>query len=64
MSPLRERMIEDMILAGLALGTRQAYTQAVRRLAARYRRSPDQLSEDEVRSWPCCTEVVGADSPQ
>ena len=27
MSPLRERMIEDMILAGLALGTRQAYTQ-------------------------------------
>jgi len=27
MSPLRERMIEDMTLAGLALGTRQAYTQ-------------------------------------
>ena len=52
MSPLRERMIEDMILAGLALGTRQAYTQAVRRLAAHYRRSPDQLSEEEVRELP------------
>jgi hypothetical protein len=26
-------MNEDMTLAGLALGTRQAYTQAVRRLA-------------------------------
>jgi Phage integrase, N-terminal SAM-like domain len=51
MSPLRERMIEDMILAGLALGTRQAYTQAVGRLAARYRRSPDQLSEEEVRAY-------------
>jgi hypothetical protein len=51
MSPLRKRMIEDMILAGLALGTRQAYTQAVRRLAARYRRSPDQLSEEEVRGY-------------
>src|ERR1700732_4681865 len=51
MSQLRERMIEDMILAGLALGTRQAYTQAVRRLAARYRRSPDQLSEEEVRGY-------------
>ena len=51
MSPLRERMIEDMTLAGLALGTRQAYTQAVRRLAARYRRSPDQLSEVEVRGY-------------
>ena len=47
MSPLRERMIEDMILAGLALGTRQAYTQAVHRLAARFRRSPDRLSEEE-----------------
>jgi phospholipid transport system substrate-binding protein len=34
MSPLRERMIEDMTLAGLALGTRQAYTQALRCLAA------------------------------
>jgi hypothetical protein len=51
MSPLRERMIEDMTLAGLALGTRQAYTQAVRRLAVHYRRSPDRLSEEEVRSY-------------
>ena len=50
MSPLRERMIEDMTLAGLALGTRQAYTQAVRRLAVHCRRSPDQLSEEEVHS--------------
>jgi hypothetical protein len=49
MSPLRERMIEAMTLAGLALGTRQTYTQSVRLLAARYRRSPDQLSEEEVR---------------
>jgi site-specific recombinase XerD len=51
MSTLRERMIEDMTLAGLALGTRQAYTQAVRRLAVHFRRSPDQLSEEEVRSY-------------
>ena len=51
MSPLRTRMIDDMTLAGLALGTRQAHTQAVRRLAARYRRSPDQLSEEEVRGY-------------
>ncbi len=51
MSPLRERMIEDMTLAGLALGTQQIYIQAVRRLAAHYRRSPDQLSEEEVRAY-------------
>jgi predicted DNA-binding transcriptional regulator YafY len=47
MSPLRARMIEDMTLAGLAAG----YIQSVRRLAAHYRRSPDQLSEEEVRAY-------------
>ena len=51
MSPLRARMIEDMTLAGLAVGTRKIYIQAVRRLAAHYRRSPDELSEEEVRSY-------------
>ena len=41
MSPLRARMIEDMTLAGLAVGTQKIYTQAVSRLAKHYRRSPD-----------------------
>jgi integrase/recombinase XerD len=52
MSPLCARMIEDMTLAGLALGTQQNYAQAVRRLSAYYHRSPDQLSEEEVRGYP------------
>src|SRR4051812_41193106 len=51
MSPLRARMIEDMTLAGLAAGTQQVYVQAVCQLAAHYRRSPDQLSEEEVRAY-------------
>ena len=51
MSPLRARMIEDMTLAGLAVGTQKLYAQAVHRLAAHYRRSPDQLSEEEVRGY-------------
>jgi len=51
MSPLRMRMIEDMSLAGLAVGTQRIYTQAVYRLAAHHRRSPDQLSEEEVRGY-------------
>jgi len=50
MLPLRARMIEDMTLAGLTEGTRDAYVGAVRQLAAFYRRSPDQLSEEEVRA--------------
>jgi hypothetical protein len=51
MSQQRARMIEDMILAGLAEGTRKLYVQAMRRLAAHYHRSPDLLSEEEVRSY-------------
>jgi site-specific recombinase XerD len=51
MSPLRIRMIEDMTLAGLSPGTQAAYIDAVRKLAAYYRRSPDQLSEEEVRAY-------------
>jgi hypothetical protein len=51
MSPLRARMIEDMTLAGLAEGTRKIYSQAVYRLAAHYRRAPDQLNKEEVRAY-------------
>ena len=50
-TPLRRRMIGDMTLAGLAAGTQQAYVAAVRGLAARYRRSPDRLTEEEVRAY-------------
>jgi hypothetical protein len=51
MTPLRLQMIEDMKSAGLAAGTQAVYIDAVRRLAARYRRSPDQLSEEEVSGY-------------
>ncbi len=51
MTPLRKRMIEDMVSAGLAPSTQAAYIQAVRGLAAYYRRSPDLLGEAEVRSY-------------
>jgi hypothetical protein len=51
MTPLRCRMIEDMTLAGLAPRSRDIYIKSIRRLAAHYRRSPDELSEEEVRSY-------------
>ena len=51
MTPLRLRMIEDMKSAGLAAATQTVYIDSVRRLAAHYRRSPDQLSEEEVRAY-------------
>jgi len=51
MTPLRKRMIDDMTLAGLAPRTQDVYIQAVRGLAGHYRRSPDRISEEEVRRY-------------
>ena len=51
MTPLRARMIEDMKLAGLAAKTQEVYLQAVRALAKHSMKSPDQLSEEEVRRY-------------
>lgn len=48
---LRSRMIADMKSAGLAASTQHVYLYGVRNLAAHYMRSPDLLSEDEVRSY-------------
>jgi phage-related protein len=51
MTPLRQRMIEDMQLQGFSLGTQQAYVRAVRQLADYYHRSPDGINEEELRSY-------------
>ncbi len=51
MTALRRRMIEDMQLRGLAELTQSAYVRAVRELAVYYNKSPDQINEEEVRSY-------------
>ncbi len=51
MSELRKRMIECLQLRGLAERTQEAYTRAVRQLAAHYHKSPDQISEAELRQY-------------
>jgi len=51
MTPLRERMLEDLRLRGLSSKTQEAYVGAVRQLAAHYHKPPDQLSEDELRQY-------------
>jgi len=51
MTELRERMIEDMRLHGLAPTTQKIYLNAVQNLAKHYKRSPDQLSEEEIRKF-------------
>jgi Phage integrase, N-terminal SAM-like domain len=51
MASLRERMIEDMMLAGYAPGTRRIYLDQARRLAKHYMIAPDQLTEQQVRDY-------------
>ncbi len=51
MSELRNRMIQDMKLAGLVEGTRREYVRAVRQLTAYYMVSPDRLSERQVQDY-------------
>ena len=72
MGELRTRMIRDMTLRGFSPRTHEAYIAAVVRLARHYRRSPDQLTADEVqaslahliherkRSWSTCAQAVHA----
>ena len=49
MTPLRQRMIEDMHLRGLSPATQRAYLQAVQYFAQHFGTSPDQLTEEHLR---------------
>ena len=51
MTPLRQRMIEDMQLRGLSEKTQESYVRAVRQLAEHCAKPPDQISEEEVRQY-------------
>jgi site-specific recombinase XerD len=44
-------MIEDMQLRGLSENTQVAYVLAVRQLAEHYSKSPDQITEEELRQY-------------
>ena len=51
MTELRRRMIEDMGLHGLAATTQKTYLEAIKILAKYYKRSPNQLCEEEIRKF-------------
>jgi integrase len=51
MIPIRRKMIEAMQLHGLSEATQKSYVRHVRQLTAHYHKSPDQLSEEEVRRY-------------
>lgn len=51
MTELRCRMMADMKLHGLAPGTQKVYLKSVERLARHFHRSPDRLSEQDLRDY-------------
>jgi integrase/recombinase XerD len=50
-SPLRQRMMEDMRLRKLAPQTQAGYIRSVRRLASYLRRPPDTATVEDLRNF-------------
>ena len=48
-SPLRQRMIEDMTARGLSRQTQRGHILACKRFAAYLKRSPDTATAEDVR---------------
>ena len=48
-TPLRQRMLDDMKLRNMALSTRKIYVSSVAGFSAYHGRSPDQLTLEDVR---------------
>jgi len=51
MTPLRQRMTEDMRLRNLGLSTQRAYLQYVAQFAGYFHRSPEMLGPAEIRAF-------------
>lgn len=51
MTELRKKMEDDMRLHGYAERTRKSYVNAVKVLAKHYGRSPDKLTQEEIRGF-------------
>jgi integrase/recombinase XerD len=51
MTPLRQKMINDMKLRRFAISTQNLYIHAVKDLARYYHRSPDLISEEEAHYY-------------
>ncbi len=50
-TPLRQKMMEDLQLHGLSGRTQETYIREVQQLAEHYWKSPDQITEAELRAY-------------
>ncbi|HVP48876.1 MAG TPA: site-specific integrase, partial [Bryobacteraceae bacterium] len=51
MTPLRQRMAEDMRVRNLAVNTQLSYMQQVSLFARHFNKSPEQLGPEEIRAY-------------
>jgi integrase/recombinase XerD len=51
MTPIRQRMTEDMQVRNLALNTQMSYVQQVSLFARHFNKSPDQLGPEDIRAY-------------
>ncbi len=51
MTPLRQKLIDAIDVRGLSPLTRRNYTEAVAKLARHYKKSPDALTDDQIRDY-------------
>ncbi|MGB4225528.1 MAG: site-specific integrase, partial [Candidatus Dechloromonas phosphoritropha] len=51
MTPLRQRMLEDMGIRNLAMNTRLSYVQQVAAYARYFHRPPEELGPEEIRTY-------------
>jgi Phage integrase, N-terminal SAM-like domain len=63
MTPLRQRMLEDMQLRGLSPKTQRCYVFAVQQFAQHYGKSPALITEEEVRQYFLYLSTVKRVSP-
>ena len=62
-SPLRQRMLEDMSVRRFMLDTQREYIRAVKRLAAFVGRSPDTATPEELRAFQLHLTEIGVQPP-
>ena len=50
-NPLRQKMSQDLQIAGLSQRTHDGYLRAVRKLACHFGISPDRITEQQLREY-------------
>jgi len=51
MTPLRNRMIEDMQLRNFSINTQKSYTYQIAQFARHFKQSPEALSPEDIRTY-------------